>query len=84
MKYAPDFEARSARHASWRGHLNSLELPMGESHITVPCLASTLRRLVPENTLYVLEAVTNATHLINHLNLTRVRLSPRENVASLI
>ncbi|KAJ5713578.1 uncharacterized protein N7483_010759 [Penicillium malachiteum] len=71
MKYGSYFETRSARYASWREHLSSLEAPTGVSRTTVPYLASTIRRLVPQNTIYVLEAVTNAVPLIHHLNLTR-------------
>ncbi|KAJ6023942.1 hypothetical protein N7540_004739 [Penicillium herquei] len=71
VNYGSYFETRSARHASWRKHLGSLEAPVGVSRTTIPYLASTIRRLVPENTIYVLEAVTNAVPLIHHLNLTR-------------
>ncbi|KAJ5122196.1 Thiamine pyrophosphate enzyme C-terminal TPP-binding [Penicillium atrosanguineum] len=68
--YTSEFEARRARHASWRQTLQSLESP-SESIITVPYLTSRLRQIVPEDTTFVIEAVTNAGHLIHHLNLTK-------------
>lgn len=71
--YTSEFYARTVRHASWRQSLQSLESPSDENIVTVPYLTSRLRQLVPENTTFVLEAVTNAGHLIHHLNLTKVR-----------
>lgn len=71
--YTSEFYARTARHASWRQSLQSLESPPDGNIVTVPYLTSRLRQIVPENTTFVLEAVTNAGHLIHHLNLTKVR-----------
>ena len=69
--YTSEFEARAIRHTSWRQTLESLESPP-ESIITMPHLTSRLRQLVPEDTTFVIEAVTNAGHIIHHLNLTKV------------
>ncbi|KAJ5218755.1 Thiamine pyrophosphate enzyme C-terminal TPP-binding [Penicillium cinerascens] len=69
--YTSEFDARTARHASWRQSLQSLESPPDGDIVTVPYLTSRLRQFVPENTTFVLEAVTNAGHLIHHLNLTK-------------
>ncbi|KAJ5568433.1 Thiamine pyrophosphate enzyme C-terminal TPP-binding [Penicillium hetheringtonii] len=70
-QYAELFEARRARYNSWRANLKSLESPPQEDVITVPYLASRLRDQLPQDTTFVLEAVTNAGHLIHHLNLTK-------------
>jgi len=71
-QYAELFEARRARYNNWRANLKSLESPPQEDVITVPYLASRLRDQLPQDTTFVLEAVTNAGHLIHHLNLTKV------------
>lgn len=70
--YANEFKARAARYDSWRDTLRSLESPSDDGIVTVPYLTSRLRELVPQDTTFVLEAVTNAGHLIHHLNLTKV------------
>jgi hypothetical protein len=70
--YASEFKARATRYASWRQSLQSLEEPLEQNIVTVPYLTSRLRQLVPEDTTFVMEAVTNAGHLIHHLNLTKV------------
>lgn len=70
--YTNEFEARAARYNSWRDTLQSLESPPDDGIVTVPYLTSKLRELVPQDTTFVLEAVTNAGHIIHHLNLTKV------------
>jgi len=68
------FEARSNRYQKWRETLRSLETVSEDSGIGVPYLTSRLRSCLPKDTVYVLEAVTNACPIINHLNLTQVSL----------
>lgn len=71
-RYATEFEGRAARYAKWRDTLRGLESPPKGGIVTVPYLTSRIRELVPQDTTFVLEAVTNAGHLIHHLNLTKV------------
>jgi thiamine pyrophosphate-dependent acetolactate synthase large subunit-like protein len=71
-QYSTEFESRRARHTKWRANLKSLESPSSEGIVTVPYLASRLREQLPQDTTFVMEAVTNAGHLIHHLNLTKV------------
>lgn len=71
-QYSGEFEARRVRYTKWRANLKSLESPSPEGIVTVPYLASRLRQQLPQDTTFVLEAVTNAGHLIHHLNLTKV------------
>lgn len=52
--------------------MSQLEAPTEDGVVGVPYLASRLRSILPKDTVYVLEAVTNAGHLIHHLNLTEV------------
>lgn len=83
--YAAEFKARATRHASWRQSLQSLEAPLEQNIVTVPYLTSRLRQLVPEDTTFVIEAVTNAGHLIHHLNLTKVsNIAANEQIALLM
>lgn len=81
--YASEFENRAARYAKWRDTLRTLETPSEDGIVTVPYLTSRLRELVPQDTTFVLEAVTNAGHLIHHLNLTKVWQTPRGLLAQL-
>ncbi|OKP10715.1 Benzoylformate decarboxylase [Penicillium subrubescens] len=67
--YAAEFEARSTRYAKWREELRSLQSPPEDGVISVPYLTSRLRQHVPQDTTFVMEAVTNAGLLIHHLNL---------------
>jgi thiamine pyrophosphate-dependent acetolactate synthase large subunit-like protein len=71
-QYSAEFESRRARYTKWRANLKSLESPSSEGIVTVPYLASRLREELPQDTIFVMEAVTNAGHLIHHLNLTKV------------
>lgn len=60
--------------------MHNLESPTEDGGVSVPYLASRLRVSLPQDTIYVLEAVTNAGHLIHHLNLTKViHLYPYES-----
>ncbi|CAG8420136.1 unnamed protein product [Penicillium salamii] len=68
--YTKLFDARSKNYQSWRTNLSQLEAPTEDGVVGVPYLASRLRSILPKDTVYVLEAVTNAGHLIHHLNLT--------------
>ncbi|KAJ5408806.1 Thiamine pyrophosphate enzyme C-terminal TPP-binding [Penicillium cosmopolitanum] len=70
-QYSAEFESRRARYTKWRANLKSLESPSSEGIVTVPYLASRLREQLPQDTTFVMEAVTNAGHLIHHLNLTK-------------
>ncbi|KAJ5467108.1 Thiamine pyrophosphate enzymeC-terminal TPP-binding [Penicillium sp. IBT 31633x] len=70
-QYTQQFKRRSSNYKAWRQNLQSLESPSEDGVVSVPYLASRLRESLPENTIYVLEAVTNAGHLIHHLNLTK-------------
>ncbi|CAG8153099.1 unnamed protein product [Penicillium nalgiovense] len=70
-RYTLEFEERSENYKTWRETLRTLELPSEDGVVSVPYLASRLRDCLPQDTIYVLEAVTNAGHLIHHLNLTK-------------
>ncbi|KAJ5773071.1 Thiamine pyrophosphate enzyme C-terminal TPP-binding [Penicillium paradoxum] len=70
-RYSLEFERRSVDYKAWRSTLQGLESPSEDGVVSVPYLASRLRDSLPENTIYVLEAVTNSGHLIHHLNLTK-------------
>lgn len=70
--YAVQFEARATRYAKWREELRSLQSPPEDGVISVPYLTSRLRQHVPQDTTFVMEAVTNAGLLIHHLNLVKV------------
>lgn len=75
LKRADDaaaFEARATRYTEWREQLRSLQSPPEDGIISVPYLTSRLRQHVPQDTTFVMEAVTNAGHLIHHLNLVKV------------
>lgn len=82
--YTSGFEARKTRHASWRQTLKSPESPSEGDIITVPYLTSRLRQLVPDDTIFVMEAVTNAGPIIHHLNLTKVRNIPVNQASALL
>ncbi|KAK1765326.1 thiamine pyrophosphate enzyme, N-terminal TPP binding domain-containing protein [Phialemonium atrogriseum] len=69
-KYAAAFEARSTRYKNWRATLDSREVISPGGPIKVPYLMSRLRKLLPQSTTIVLEAVTNALPAIEHLHLT--------------
>lgn len=71
-QYAGQFDQRLKNYQSWRKVLADLETPTNDGIVSVPYLASRLRTSLPQDTIYVLEAVTNASHLIHHLNLTMV------------
>jgi thiamine pyrophosphate-dependent acetolactate synthase large subunit-like protein len=71
-KYAEAFDARAARYNQWRQGLRDLEAPSPEGTVTVPYLSSRLRQHLPEDSVIVIEAVTNAIPIIHHLNLTKV------------
>lgn len=70
--YAVQFEARATRYATWREELRSLQSPPEDGVVSVPYLTSRLRQHVPQDTTFVMEAVTNAGLLIHHLNLVKV------------
>ncbi|KAJ5506390.1 Thiamine pyrophosphate enzyme C-terminal TPP-binding [Penicillium expansum] len=70
-EYTLGFEERSKNYKTWRATLQTLESPSDDGVVSVPYLASRLRDSLPQDTIYVLEAVTNAGHLIHHLNLTK-------------
>ncbi|CAL5873765.1 uncharacterized protein PFLUO_LOCUS8047 [Penicillium psychrofluorescens] len=70
-RYTKAFEARSNRYQSWQENLRSLEAVSDEGVISTPYLISRMRNALPHDTIYVLEAVTNAGAVINHLNLTQ-------------
>lgn len=72
VKYAEAFDARAARYRRWRQSLRDLEVPSPEGIVTVPYLSSRLRQHLPDDTVIVIEAVTNAIPIIHHLNLTKV------------
>ncbi|KAJ5196274.1 hypothetical protein N7449_006753 [Penicillium cf. viridicatum] len=72
-KYTLEFEERSKNYKTWRETLQTFESPLSDGVVSVPYLASRLRDSLPQDTIYVLEAVTNAGHLIHHLNLTKRR-----------
>lgn len=74
--YEAGFEARSTRYAKWREELRSLQSPPADGVISVPYLTSRLRQHVPQDTTFVMEAVTNAGLLIHHLNLVKVGSCP--------
>lgn len=76
-KYSALFAARQVRYRKWRADLELRELPSPEGIVTVPYLASRLRQHLPQDTTYVMEAVTNAGHLIHHLNLVKVLIQYR-------
>ncbi|KAJ5453096.1 Thiamine pyrophosphate enzyme C-terminal TPP-binding [Penicillium cf. griseofulvum] len=69
--YTLEFEERSKNYKTWRESLQTLESPSENGVVSVPYLASRLRDCLPQDTIYVLEAVTNAGNLIHHLNLTK-------------
>ncbi|KAJ5945725.1 Thiamine pyrophosphate enzyme C-terminal TPP-binding [Penicillium verhagenii] len=69
--YLEAFDARKARYSEWRGILQAQEIPSENEIVSVPLLASKLRQQLPEDTVYVLEAVTNAGPIIHHLNLVK-------------
>ncbi|KAJ6128682.1 Thiamine pyrophosphate enzyme C-terminal TPP-binding [Penicillium samsonianum] len=70
-QYTLEFEERSKNYKTWREALQAVESPSSDGVVSVPYLASRLRDSLPQDTIYVLEAVTNAGHLIHHLNLTQ-------------
>ncbi|KGO72453.1 Thiamine pyrophosphate enzyme, C-terminal TPP-binding [Penicillium italicum] len=70
-EYTAAFEVRSKNYKTWRRTLQTLESPSEDGVVSVPFLASRLRDSLPQDTIYVLEAVTNAGPLIHHLNLTK-------------
>lgn len=73
-QFTQQFEQRSEDYQVFRNTLRKIEAPSEDGVVSVPYLASRLRDSLPENTIYVLEAVTNAGKLIHHLNLTKVRV----------
>lgn len=76
-QYTLEFEERSKNYKTWREALRAVESPSSDGVVSVPYLASRLRDSLPQDTIYVLEAVTNAGHLIHHLNLTKVCIHPK-------
>ncbi|KAE8378267.1 hypothetical protein BDV26DRAFT_304392 [Aspergillus bertholletiae] len=68
--YAVAFEARANRYLRWREALQGLESPSQDGVIRVPYLASRLRQHLPDDTVYLVEAVSNAGLIIQHLHLT--------------
>ncbi|KAJ5690147.1 Thiamine pyrophosphate enzyme C-terminal TPP-binding [Penicillium macrosclerotiorum] len=69
--YASGFEKRAARYSSWRADLQSSQFPADDGSISVPYLTSRIREHVPQDTIFVMEAVTNAGLLIHNLNLVK-------------
>ncbi|EIT72910.1 thiamine pyrophosphate-requiring enzyme [Aspergillus oryzae 100-8] len=74
--YATAFEARANRYLRRKENLRALESPSQDGAIRVPYLASRLRHHLPEDTVYLVEAVSNAGLIIQHLNLTQVFYLP--------
>ncbi|KAJ5939079.1 Thiamine pyrophosphate enzyme C-terminal TPP-binding [Penicillium verhagenii] len=70
-RYLEAFDARKARYSEWRRILQAQEIPSENEIVSVPHLTSKLRQQLPEDTVYVLEAVTNAGPIIHHLNLVK-------------
>lgn len=73
-RYTEAFKARETRFKQWHDSLQSLEMPSDSNIVTVPHLTSRLRQHLPEDTTFVLEAVTNAGPIIHHLNLVKVTI----------
>ncbi|KAJ5656276.1 thiamine pyrophosphate enzyme N-terminal TPP binding domain-containing protein [Penicillium longicatenatum] len=71
LRYTEAFDAREVRSNKWRESLRALEMPSDNEIVTVPYLTAKLRQQLPEDTSYVLEAVTNAGPVIHHLNLVK-------------
>ncbi|KAL2828550.1 putative thiamine pyrophosphate enzyme [Aspergillus pseudoustus] len=69
--YAEEFNARAERFKHRQSSLTALESPSDDAVIRVPYLASRLRHHLPNDTTFVLEAITNAVPLIHHLHLTQ-------------
>ncbi|KAJ9622242.1 hypothetical protein H2204_011590 [Knufia peltigerae] len=67
--HAAAFEERAREARAWRQNLRELEAPPIDGTIRMPFLAARLRHHVPPQTTYVLEAVTNAAGLVDHLGL---------------
>ncbi|KAB8231620.1 putative thiamine pyrophosphate enzyme [Aspergillus alliaceus] len=70
-RYASAFEARTKRYSGWKEELRNLESPSEDGTIRVSYLASRLRNHLPDDTVYLVEAVTNSSSIIQHLNLTQ-------------
>ncbi|KAE8308095.1 hypothetical protein BDV41DRAFT_583891 [Aspergillus transmontanensis] len=70
-RYAKAFEARTNRYVRRKEDLRVLESPTQDGTIRVPYLASRLRHHLPDDTVYLVEAVSNAGLIIQHLNLTQ-------------
>ena len=70
------FEARANRYLRWRQDLRARESPSQDGMIRVSYLASRLRHHLPDDTVYLVEAVSNAGLIIQHLNLTKVFYLP--------
>lgn len=77
--HAAAFEERAREARAWRQNLRELEAPPIDGTIRMPFLAARLRHHVPPQTTYVLEAVTNAAGLVDHLGLVEVRFSGVRN-----
>ncbi|KAB8218048.1 thiamine pyrophosphate enzyme, N-terminal TPP binding domain-containing protein [Aspergillus novoparasiticus] len=75
-RYAMAFEARANRYVRRKEDLRALESPTQDGTIRVPYLASRLRHYLPDDTVYLVEAVSNAGLIIQHLNLTQRRRWP--------
>ena len=72
QELAPLFKARSERYTSWREKLRSLEAPSEDGIVKMPYMISQLREILPQDFKLVIEAVTNALHVVHHFNLTKV------------
>ncbi|KAE8334513.1 hypothetical protein BDV24DRAFT_172408 [Aspergillus arachidicola] len=75
-RYAMAFEARTNCYVRRKEDLRVLESPTQDGTIRVPYLASKLRHHLPDDTVYLVEAVSNAGLIIQHLNLTQRRRWP--------
>ncbi|GAB1202561.1 hypothetical protein APSETT445_001179 [Aspergillus pseudonomiae] len=69
--YTMAFEARANRYLRWRQDLRARESPSQDGMIRVSYLASRLRHHLPDDTVYLVEAVSNAGLIIQHLNSTK-------------
>ncbi|KAF3406998.1 Benzoylformate decarboxylase [Talaromyces pinophilus] len=70
-RYATAFAERASDYNSFRQRLVALESPTNTGVIELPYFTSRLRRHMPSDVTYVMEAVTSSVEMIHHLNLTQ-------------
>jgi hypothetical protein len=78
-RYATAFAERASDYNSFRQRLVALESPTNTGVIELPYFTSRLRRHMPSDVTYVMEAVTSSVEMIHHLNLTQVCTSFLDN-----